>query len=379
MPRKITARTVAVRALERVDQGAFVNLAVPHLLERSGLDERDRHFATELAYGVTRMRRACDFLIDRFLMKSPDRQVRNVLRVGAYQLAYTSVPAHAAVSATVDEAPGRAKAFVNAILRKVADDPHPEWPDLATRLSYPDWIVQRLVDDLGESDAVATLEQMNKAPDVTRRDDGYVQDLASQRVAEAVGVQPGDLVADICAAPGGKATLFGHAGAAFVAALDVQPQRTRLIAKNAAAVGTSTVVPIVADGRRPPLREKSFDRVLLDAPCSGLGVLRRRPDARWRLQPEFIRTLTALQRDLVDRSVDLVKPGGVFVYSVCTMTSSETEEIAAWLEADPRRGDFELISPPAEPWQPTARGARLLPHVSDTDGMYILRMRRAPR
>ena len=377
MPRKITARTIAVRALERVDQGAFANLAVPHLLARSGLDERDRHFATELAYGVVRMRRACDFLVDRFLMKSPDRQVRNVLRVGAYQLAYTNVPAHAAVSATVDEAPGRAKAFVNAILRKVADDSDPEWPDLATRLSYPEWIVERLVDDLGEADAVAALERMNVPPAVTTRPDGYVQDPASQRVAEAVGVLPGDRVADICAAPGGKATLFGHAGASVVAAVEIQPQRARLIAQNAAAVATPNVAALTGDGRRLPLRPESFDRVLLDAPCSGLGVLRRRPDARWRLQPQFIRTLTGLQRALVSQAVDLVKPGGVFVYSVCTLTTSETEEIAAWIDAE--RRDFELMEPPAEPWQRTPRGARLLPHVSDTDGMYILRMRRAPR
>ena len=377
MPRKITARTIAVRALERVDEGAFVNLVVPYLLERSGLDERDRHFATELAYGVVRMRRACDFLVDRFLMKSPDRMVRNVLRVGAYQLAYTNVPAHAAVSATVDEAPGRARAFVNAILRKVAADPQPEWPDVATRLSYPEWIVQRLVDDLGEVDAIATLDRMNTPPAVNRRSDGYVQDAASQRVAEAVGVQPGEWVADLCAAPGGKATLFGHAGAAVVAALDLQLHRTRLIAQNATSLGTANVAAVAADGRRPPLRAESFDRVLLDAPCSGLGVLRRRPDARWRLQPEFIRVLTALQRELASSALSLVRPGGLFVYSVCTMTASETEEMAAWIEAEGR--DFDLVDPPGEPWQRTGRGARLLPHVSDTDGMYILRMRRRGR
>lgn len=375
MPRKITARTVAVRALERVDDGAFVNLVLPHLLERSGLDERDRHFATELAYGVTRMRRACDYLVDRFLMKSPDRLVRNVLRVGAYQIAFTSVPPHAAVSATVDEAPGRARAFVNAILRKVAADPEPDWPDLATRLSYPEWIVLRLIDDLGEEDGVAALERMNQAPAVTRRADGYVQDPASQQVAAAVQVQPGDRVADLCAAPGGKATAFGHAGASVVAAVDLRPSRTRLIAENASSVGTPSVFAIAGDGRRPPLRPASFDRVLLDAPCSGLGVLRRRPDARWRIQPEYVRVLSALQKDLAAKAAELVRPGGLFVYSVCTLTMSETEEVAAWLQA--ARPDFEVVDPPGDPWRPTGRGARLLPQVEDTDGMYIFRMRRS--
>lgn len=368
-----TARGLALEALDRIERGAFANLVLPPMLARSDLDERDRHFATELVYGVTRMRRACDWLVDRFVMKPPERRLRNLLRVGAYQLVFTKTPPHAAVSATVAEAPKSARGFVNAVLRKVAAAGEPEWPDVATRLSYPEWIVERLVADLGEDDALASLEQMNRPPRANVRPDGYVQDEASRRVADAVGVEEGERVADICAAPGGKATIFGHRRAAVVAAVDLQHHRARLIAENAAAVGTSNVAPVTGDGRRLPLRPNQFDRVLLDAPCSGLGVLRRRADARWRMKPAFVSALAGLQRGLLTEALPLLRPGGVIAYSVCTLTDAETVEIDDWLAAT--QPELEALDPPASPWQRAGRGARLLPHLSDTDGMYLLRLR----
>src|SRR5204862_7902908 len=155
------------------DDGAYANLLVPSMLEDAGLRERDRGFVTELVYGTTRMRRACDFLVDRFLVRELDVETRNALRLGAYQLHFLQTPAHAAVSATVDVAPKRSRGLVNAVLRKVASAPV-SWPDDATRLSYPDWVVERLVDDLGREDAIAALEQMDVNPEVTVRDDGYV-------------------------------------------------------------------------------------------------------------------------------------------------------------------------------------------------------------
>src|SRR6476660_9096312 len=177
------------------------------------------------------MRRACDFAVDRFVLKEPAPDVRTVLRLGAYQLLFGRVPPHAAVSATVDLAPARVRGFVNAILRRVAATPV-DWPDLAPRLSYPDWIVARLTTELGEADAVAALERMNEPPPVTTRSDGYVQDRASQWVAELVQARPGDRVADLCAAPGGKATAMAEAGA-FVTGLDLRPGRAGLLAANA--------------------------------------------------------------------------------------------------------------------------------------------------
>ena len=365
---RVTAREVALDALDRVERdGAYANLLLPELLSRTGLEARDRHFATELVYGTTRMRRACDLLVDRFLTRELDLRVRNALRLGAYQLHFLQMPPHAAVGETVGIAPKPARGLVNAVLRRVADNPV-TWPDEATRLSYPDWIVDRLTADLGHDDAVAALEVMNTAPPVTERADGYVQDLASQWVAEAVGALPGDRVADLCAAPGGKATALAATGATVIAA-DIRKARVGLIRSNGPGL------PLVAaDAARPPFRAGSLDRVLIDAPCSGLGTLRRRPDARWRIDAESPERLAAVQRALVDAAVPLVRPGGTLVYSVCTLTDAETVAIDRHVaQVHP---DLEPVDPPATPWRPHGRGAVLLPQDADTDGMFLLRLRR---
>lgn len=382
-----TVRRVALEILARIDDdGAYANLVVPAALEgrsgepalgAGGMAPRDRAFVTDLVYGSTRMRRACDHLVDRFLESAPPPQARRALRLGAYQLTYRpDIPSYAAVSATVSATPKRFRGLVNAVLRKVADAPI-EFPDDATRLSYPDWIVDRLVSDLGPVDALGALEAMDRSPRVHRRDDGYVQDLASQWVADLVDVAPGDLVADLCAAPGGKATAMAGRGANVVAA-DLQLHRTGLVASNVTSIREATgitpvVWPVVADATSPPVRPAAFDRVLLDAPCSGLGVLRRRPDARWRMDPEAPNRLGALARALVDSAVALVKPGGVLVFSVCTLTSNESTSVDDHVrETHP---DLIPLDPPGDPWRPWGRGAILLPQAADTDGMCLFRYR----
>ena len=371
--RKTTARGVALAALLRIEEGAYANLVVPALLDGSGLSVRDRAFATELAYGTSRMRRACDWLVDRFVTRPVDDDVRAALRLGAYQLGFLGTPPHAAVSATVAEVGPRARSFVNAVLRKVAEALPPQWPDPPTRLSYPDWMVRRLADDLGAEAALAALEQMNEPPVVTEREDGYIQDEASQWVAAYVGVQPGDRVADLCAAPGGKATAMAGAGPAVVVAGDVLDHRVGLVQANVRRLGPANVAVVQADARRPPFRPASFDRVLVDAPCSGLGVLRRRPDARWRVQAEDVDRLAGLQRALLGAAVPLVRPGGLLVYSVCTLTTVESLGIDEWLaESHPA---LEPAAPPGSPWEPLGRGARLLPQTAGTDGMYVLGLR----
>ena len=366
-----SARRLALDALSRIDMdGAYANLVLPPMLDAGRLDGRDRAFVTELVYGTTRMRRACDWAADRFV-NDPDRiepVVRNVLRLGTYQLLFLRTPAHAAVATAVDLAPERARGLVNAVLRKVAAEPV-RWPDPPTRLSYPDWVVARLATDLGADDALGALEQMNVAPGVEERADGYVQDRASQWVATYVGAQPGERVCDLCAAPGGKATAMAATGA-FVTAIDVHAGRARLIARNAARVGSASVGAVVADGRRPPHRAGTFDRVLVDAPCSGLGVLRRRPDARWHVQPGDVDDLVALQRELLAAAAEHVRDEGRVVYAVCTLTRAETIGIDEWLA----RAHPELVGlePPGEPWEPVGRGARLLPQTAGTDGMFVL-------
>jgi 16S rRNA (cytosine967-C5)-methyltransferase len=364
-----------VEALVRIDSGARANVELPAMRAASALDERDRGLVTELVYGTCRMRRACDWLVDRHVRGRTDAEVRAALRLGAYQLAYLRVPPHAAVASTVDAVHGPGRSLVNAVLRRTAADVAAgplRWPDPATELSYPDWIVARLTRDLGAGPARAALEVMNTAAAPTHRADGYTQDLASQWVAAEVGASPGEVVVDLCAAPGGKATAMAHLGPRVVVAADAERSRAAVVAANAGRLGTTNVATVVADGTAPPLRPGCADRVLVDAPCSGLGVLRRRPDARWRVQPGDLDRLAELQCRLLDAAVTLVRPGGTLVYSVCTLTRGETAGVDRWLaEAHP---GLVPLPPPGEPWSPAGRGALLLPQTAGTDGMYLLRL-----
>jgi 16S rRNA (cytosine967-C5)-methyltransferase len=427
-----SSREIALNALVRVDDGAYSNLLLPAMLRESSLDDRDRAFATDLVYGTLREQRALDYFLAQLSdrpLEALDAPVRAALRLGAYQLMH-GVPAHAAVRETVEVAPERARGYVNAVLRTLArlGPPWP-WPDgdevqaLAVRLSYPDWIAERLVADLGVKDARATMAVGNEPAavalrvnpematpeevtrelraggvDVTRGElvadallvrgtgdparlgpvaEGRAtpQDEASQAVVDILDPQPGETVVDVAAAPGGKATAIGErvGEEGRVLAGDVHPGRIRLVLAAARRLGLRSVLPVVADGRALPARPASADRVLVDAPCSGLGVLRRRPEARWRMGPDQIALLAELQRELLRAAAEVVRPGGVVVYSVCTLTHEETSGVD-WAARD--LSGLEAEPPPGLPWRPRGRGALLLPHDAHTDGMFVLRLRR---
>jgi 16S rRNA (cytosine967-C5)-methyltransferase len=355
-----TARQLAYRCLQRIElEGAYANLLLQSELRDSPLSERDRGFVTELVYGTTRMRRACDALIDRFVAKPPPAKLRTLLRLGAYQLHFAEVPVHAAVGETVELAQRGSRGFVNAVLRRVAETPM-HWPaNPAVRLSYPDWIVARLQAELGDA-AMPALERMNAPAPVSVRADGYRQDLASQWVAAAVEPGTGERIVDVCAAPGGKASAMALAGAEVFAA-DLQPHRARLVP------GVPTVV---ADATAPPFPLASMDKVLVDAPCSGLGALRRRADARWRITEADVAVLAGLQRRMIDACTPLVRRGGWLVYSVCTLTAEESVD-------HPIPAGFEPIDvSPGEGWAAYRHGWRVLPQDHDTDGMILIRYRR---
>jgi 16S rRNA (cytosine967-C5)-methyltransferase len=186
-------------------------------------------------------------------------------------------------------------------------------------------------------------------------------------------------VFDTCAAPGGKATAaaerVGDAG--LVVAADVHAGRLGLVRRAADRLGLTTVQTIVADGRALPVRTGGCDRVLVDAPCSGLGVFRRRPEARWRIRPEAVGELAGLQRALLRDAARALRPGGVLVYSVCTLTCDETVAVDEWAATElPELAALPPLS--GEPWRRWGRGALLLPHVAGTDGMFLLRLQRAP-
>jgi 16S rRNA (cytosine967-C5)-methyltransferase len=422
-----TARLLALDALVRIEEGAYAHILVPEVLRSSSLEDRDRAFVTELVYGTVRSQRRLDDLLERVStrpIRRLDRPVRAALRLGAYQLLHDVAP-HAAVAATVDAIAARsprAKGFTNGVLRGLTrlGPPWPEPDDVATRLSYPDWLVARLTDDLGPDAAAGALAAMNEPAAVTLRPnrravtadaleaelrslaidttrgvlvtDAMVirgegdpakldavrqgratpQDQASQAIVAVLAPRPGDLVADVGAAPGGKsgaiAERIGDEG--LVVALDPDLGRLRMVASASSRLSLPSVDAVGADGRAAPLRPGAFDRVLLDAPCSGLGVLRRRADARWRISQDAIDELATLQRELLASAATLVKEGGTLVYSVCTLTDAETLAIDAW--AAEHLPAFVAVAPPAAPWEAAGRGARVLPQFAGTDGMYVL-------
>lgn len=424
-----TARAVARDVLLRVEDGAYSNLVLPEALRRTGLSARDRAFATDLVYGTLRARRRLDDRLAPHLRRplhDVDPPVRAALRLGAYQLEAGVAP-HAAVGETVAVTPPRARGFVNGVLRSLASS-GPPWPvstDPAVALSYPDWIVARLTADLGAADAAATLETQNDVPTLTLRPnprqtdaatltteltaagvtvtpgrlvadavairgagdpaalaavhDGRAtpQDEASQVVVAIVDPRPGDRILDVGAAPGGKATALGeHVEDGVVIAVDVHPGRLRLVRHAARRLDLPAVMPVLADGRSLPVPSGTMDRVLVDAPCSGLGVLRRRPEARWRVG-EPTAELVDLQTSLVLHAAATVRPGGLLVYSVCTLTAAETTGVATAVLAD-LGATFEVLAPPPPPWKACEPGALLLPQAAGTDGMYVLALRRVP-
>ncbi len=362
------SRRVAIEAVGRInDDGAYANLVLPEMLERSKLSGEDRRFVTELVYGSTRMRRACRYLVDRFLVGPVDAEVAAALQIGAYQLAFLGTPPHAAVAATVGAVRGKGRSVVNAVLRKVAEAPV-EYPNRAIELSYPDWLVDRMITFLGAEVAIEALTAMNRPAVTSVRDDGYVQDVASQMVVDAVGARSREVIVDVCAAPGGKATgLTGHG--AFVVAADRRLSRTRLVAANAERLDSALGI-VVADGRRPAVRPGSVDKVLVDAPCSGFGSLRRRADARWRIEPEAPERLADLQVELVLAAVDLVKPGGEVIYSVCTLDEAEGPGVINRVLA--ARSDLSPGGRPGDPWVDRGPVSVLVP--SDHDGMMLARL-----
>jgi 16S rRNA (cytosine967-C5)-methyltransferase len=428
------SRGIAVEALVRVEAGAYSHILLPELLRKQALEPRDRAFVTELVYGTLRRQRTLDHLLARVSSRplaTLDPGVRAALRVGAYQL-YAGTSPHAAVGETVGVVAERARGFANGVLRSLARL-GPPWPlpagdDVAAigvRTSHPDWIVQTFVDELGADAARATLELDNEPPPVTLRvnpmratrgeaatelrahgvevEDGSLapgallarhtgdlgeldavrdgrvspQDQASQAVVAALDPRPGERVLDVAAAPGGKALAaaecIGDDG--VVVAADVHPNRVRAISRATQRLGLRSVAPIAADGRRLPVRDASFDRALLDAPCSGLGVLRRRPDARWRVQPHDVTQLATLQRELLTSAARAVRPGGRLVYSVCTLTRLETLAVDAFAASE--LSDFVACEQPGAPWRTHGRGALLVPSVAGTDGMFVLVLERS--
>ena len=336
-----------------------------------------------------------------------DAPVQAALRLGAYQLGFVGgVPRYAAVNESVELVRRarleRAVAFTNAVLRRLADGiepllaalPEETAREAALKHSYPDWVAETWWRDLGADGARALMRAQNEpaelavrlvrgevegtptdVPGAWRVDtidpaalaEGRIwpQSRASQLVGLAVGSREGERTLDLCAAPGGKATML----AGEVVAVDVNEARARELEETVSKLGASNVRVVVADGRALPPELDGFDRALVDAPCSGLGVLNRRPDLRWRGEP-----LPELQAELLRAAAERVKPGGTIVYSVCTINADEAEAVvdASGLEVDSSLGDeWPDYRHPTRP-----ELLLTLPHVHDTAGFFVARLRR---
>ena len=370
--------------------------------EAKDLDPRDRAFAQRLTYGAIQRARTLDQAIEQLggrPVSAMDTPVRNAIRLGAYELGFMDgVPARASVNEAVELVRGgdakRAVGFANAVLRRVSEGirglvealPESTPEEAALKHSYPDWIAETWWREWGAEEALALMRAQNEPPETAVRvvgtgearvvdrvdpeelEQGLVwpQSRGSQLAGDAVGVQPGDRVLDLCAAPGGKTMQLAET-AAEVVAVEVHPGRARELEANVRRLGATNVTVVNADARELPPELTGFDRVLVDAPCSGLGVLAGRPDLRWRARP-----LPELQLELLRVAAERVKPGGSITYSVCTIARAENEDVvdAAGLEVEPLNEEWPEFAHPRRP-----EFLLTLPHKHHTSGFFVARLR----
>ena len=390
------------------EDGAYADRAFAAAAAAEGLDARDRALAQRIAFGTVQRMRTLDHAIDtlgRRPVRKLDPPVLAALRIGAYQLGYLdAVPAHAVVNDSVElvRSAGleRAVAFTNAVMRRLSEglrsllEGLPEGP---LRHSYPDWIYEIWRRDFGEAATLELMRAQNEPPEtvvrlvrgeidgepaglpgayrVERVDEHalaegriWPQSVGSQLAGLAVGARPGERILDLCAAPGGKATqLSAEVVEGEVIAVEIHPGRARELRENARLLDAANVRVVQADGLALPGELDGFDRALVDAPCSGLGVLAARPDLRWRSKP-----LPELQLALLRAAAERVRHGGAVLYSVCTLNADESEAVvdALGLPADDLGAEWPRFRHPSRP-----EFLLTLPQRDRTSGFFIARLR----
>jgi 16S rRNA (cytosine967-C5)-methyltransferase len=440
MPLKDLPRETALTILCRTEEGVFVDSLLAQARER--LDARDSAFLLELVYGVLRNRALLDWTLDQFSIHPVERtdvRTRNILRLGAYQMLFLDrVPVSAAVNTAVELAKehGNKHGYVNGLLRgmdrKRSAITYPESGDSVARLSmlysHPAWLVNRWVSRYGV-ETTETLLRGNNRPalltirtntlrttrtalrtaleaegvqvaETTRTPAGLnilsspqwlrtlqayregwfmVQDQAAQLISLLLTPQPGETILDACAAPGGKAThlaeLMNNRGT--VVALELDASRIAMIRENSRRLGTTIISPI--QGNASTYHAGVYDRILIDAPCSGLGVLRRHPDGRWNKIERTVIEHTALQKRILENCADLLKPGGTLVYATCTTEPEENDNIIAWFLTGPG-SSFSIDDP--RPFLPHPAAAlvdaegrfRTFPQAPEMDGFFGVRL-----
>lgn len=438
----VNAREVALKIIGEVDGGgAYANIALARELSRQRLSDQDRRFVTELVYGTVKAGETLDWLLGHYSSRPLGQTpavIRNILRMGAYQLFFLSkVPASAACNQAVELAKKYGHAgtvkFVNAVLRSAARAPEKAvYPDkekaaaqyLSLKYFHPAWLVDRWLARLGFDECEALCRVDNATPPLSLRTNTLkisqeellerlaaegvvclpsqwtpegivcsefpalatlaslreglfqVQDESSMLVGHVLAPRPGEFVIDACGAPGGKST---HIAALMkdegrVLSVDLYEHKLKITRENAARLGITSIETRQLDATGlAGLYAGQADRVLVDAPCSGLGVLRRKPDSRWRKSESQLLELPKLQSAILESAAGCVKPGGVLVYSTCTTEPEENQQVVeAFLAKNPeftlqRGGDYLPVPRPEEMVQ-------LWPQRDETDGFFIARM-----
>jgi 16S rRNA (cytosine967-C5)-methyltransferase len=316
------ARDIAFRVLECVHRGGFAS----DLLRGESGTERDLALAEAIVLGCLRVQGQLDFLIGHFAGRSIklDDEVRIALRMGIYQLRYLDrIPAHAAVAESVELVKRARKrsaaAFVNAVLRKVNREAV-KWPDRATELSMPLWMLERWERQYGGAAARIALAALEEPDDHINAATGRQQDIGAQSIVPLLQIEAGMTVLDLCAAPGNKTAQALAMGARVVAG-DVNPRRLVDVSPEARRV--------VLDATEGLPFGRKFDRILLDAPCSGTGTLAHNPEIKWRLKASDLGAFQARQRRMLKRALEHLKPGGRLVYSTCSLEREENEDVVA--------------------------------------------------
>ncbi len=433
-------REKAVEILCRVEEGSFADTLLEKA--RASFDSRDSSFILELVYGILRNRARLDRVLDQFSaqpLSKTDSWTRNILRLGAYQMLFLDkVPVSAAVNTSTQLAKehGGKSGYVNGLLRNLdrkrsrIGDPEPDDPvkRLSILYSHPAWLVGRWVKRYGPQRTEAILHENNlpaplcirtntlrttrqqlksllEAEGATVAETAYsnaglqilssrvrlrsftayekglfiVQDEAAQLVGLLVAPRPGETVLDAAAAPGGKAThlaeLMGNKGT--IVALESSPERIKKIAENGERLGASIIKPVLGDATT--YHQSAFDRILIDAPCSGLGVLKRHPDGRWNKKENTIREHAGVQRRILENCAELLKQGGALIYATCTTEPEENEDMIDAFLAN-RSGTFSIDDPrpylpePARRLVDDRRFFRTFPEGAGMDGFFGARL-----
>ncbi len=411
----VSARQACLQALLEWEKGrSFSDEILHRTTETHRFSSQDRAFLMESFFGILRNLSALDYLADSLSRGSLDKSTRAVLRLGLYQIFHLNVPPHAAVHETVSLG-GHARGLVNAVLRralreKPALEQQLHAQPLAVRFSHPEFLIERWQRQFGESRTLELLAWNNRPAEVYIRANGlritpvelaaklpalaepsavhpaalkvqqlpmdwvseglcYVQDPSTLFACDLLNPQPGDSVLDACAAPGGKTTYLAEKmrNQGTLVACDLYESRLDRLKANLQRMGVQIATVLQTDSMQAdgPLASRRFDRILVDAPCSNTGVLRRRVDVRWRLTDEDFLRMPAQQLALLRRTASLLKPGGTLVYSTCSLEKEENEDVvASTLQAVP---ELECVET-----------RRILPFVEGVDGAFAAKfVRRA--